>query len=591
MPPAGPVLDDPAEILSTLIFRSHPDMVRARLGSRPAAGRPARVTAVDILISGGTLVDGTGAPGRPGSLAIRPIGCESSRPASRCPSTPGGGSTPPAGSSRPGFIDLHSHAGLMILAEPRHEPKVRQGVTTEVIGVDGNSYAPFDDAGRPGGLRRAQRRPRRPPRHRLRLGHRRGLPDPLRPQGQRQHRLSVGNSALRIAALGWDDVPADARAIDRMRAMLREGMAEGAFGLSSGLDYPPGAYATTAELAALTAEAGRHGGFYHTHVRYPLGDGYLDPFREAIEIGRLGGAPAHITHFYHRATFPGGPGRCSSWSIGPGPAGQDVTFDSYPSEWASTRLLILIPPWVQEGGPGTHEGAPRRSGRCATRIRRELGARGTLFAGSGGLAGVRVGYFARPEHARWEGWTLGRIQAETGTEAVDLVCDLLLSEDLRLNEVTPGPDRATMPPFFQHPVGMVGTDSVFVGDHPSPRTYGSFPRILGEFVRDERLLSLEEAVRKMTSAPAARLGISDRGRLADGLLADVVVFDPARVRSLATIDDPRRYPGGDRRGDRQRHARRRRRAAHGRDARPGASPRSAGRLAAGWPRSAGRLAA
>ena len=160
------------------------------------------------------------------------------------------------------------------------------------------------------------------------------------------------------------------------------------------------------------------------------------------------------------------------------------------------------------------------------------------------MAEVRVGYFGRPEHARWEGWTLGQIQAETGTEAVDLVCDLLLSENLRLNEVTPGPDRATMPPFFQHPVGMVGTDSVFVGDKPSPRTYGSFPRILGEFVRDERLLSLEEAVRKMTSAPAARLGITDRGRLADGLLADVVVFDPIRVRSLATIDDPRRYPEG-----------------------------------------------
>ena len=119
-----------------------------------------------------------------------------------------------------------------------------------------------------------------------------------------------------------------------------------------------------------------------------------------------------------------------------------------------------------------------------------------------------------------------------------------MSEDLRLNEVTPGPNRATMPPFFQHPVGMVGTDSVFVGDKPSPRTYGSFPRILGEFVRDEQLLSLEEAVRKMTSAPAARLGIADRGRLADGLLADVVVFDPARVRSMATIDDPRRFPEG-----------------------------------------------
>jgi len=431
----------------------------------------------------------------------------------------------------------------MILADPLHEPKVRQGVTTEVIGVDGNSYAPFDkpadlaafvelNAGLDGHPRIAYDW------------------DSVASYLTRFDRLVsvniaylVGNSVLRIAALGWDGVPADGRAIQRMQALLREGMAEGAFGLSSGLDYPPGAYATTAELAALTREAGRYGGFYHTHVRYPLGDGYLDPFREAIEIGRLAEAPAHITHFYHRATFPGGPGRMLELVDAARAEGQDVTFDSYPSEWASTRLLILIPPWVQEGGPArTKERLADR--RVRERIRSELSARGALFAGSGGLAGVRVGYFARPEHARWEGWTLGQIQAETGTEAVDLVCELLLSENLRLNEVTPGPNRATMPPFFQHPVGMVGTDSVFVGERPSPRTYGSFPRILGEFVRDERYLSLEEAVRKMTSAPAARLGITDRGRLVTGLLADVVIFDPVRVRSLATMDDPRRYPEG-----------------------------------------------
>ena len=443
----------------------------------------------------------------------------------------------------PGFIDLHSHSGLMILADPRHEPKVRQGVTTEVIGVDGNSYAPFD---RPADLAAFVE---------LNAGLD-GHPDiaydwdtvaAYLTRFDRQVSVNiaylVGNSVLRIGALGWDETPAGEGAIASMRSMLAEAMAEGAFGLSSGLDYPPGSYATTGELAALTEEAGRHGGFYHTHVRYPLGDGYLDPFREAIEIGRRGGAPAHITHFYHRATFPGGPEPMLELVDEARASGQDVTFDSYPSEWASTRLLILIPPWVQEGGPALTK-ARLADPAIRAGIRRELAERGTLFAGSGGLAGVRVGYFARPEHARWEGWTLGAIQAETGAEAVDLVCDLLLAEDLRLNEVTPGPHRPTMPPFFQHPVGMVGTDSTFVGTKPSPRTYGSFPRILGEFVREERLLSLEEAVRKMTSAPAARLGLTDRGRLADGLAADVVVFDPVRVRSLATVDDPRQFPEG-----------------------------------------------
>ncbi len=155
-----------------------------------------------------------------------------------------------------------------------------------------------------------------------------------------------------------------------------------------------------------------------------------------------------------------------------------------------------------------------------------------------------MGYFARPEHERWEGRTFGAYLAETGLDPVDGLCDLLLSEDLRINEVAPGPHRAGMDPFLAHSGSMIGTDSVLIGAKPSPRTYGSFPRILGEFVREQRLLSLEAAVRKMTAAPAARLGLTDRGRLADGLKADVVVFDPVRVRSLATYDDPRRYPVG-----------------------------------------------
>ena len=194
----------------------------------------------------------------------------------------------------------------------------------------------------------------------------------------------VGNSALRIAGrrLGrraqrrprhrqpWGDAP--------------RGDGGRAFGLSSGLDYPPGSYATTQELAELTREAGRLGGFYHTHVRYPLGDRFLDPFREAIEIGRRGEAPAHITHFYHRKTFPGSPEQMLDLIDDARAEGLDVTFDAYPAEWASTRLLILIPTWVQAGGPGTTK---ERLADAAVRdrIRRELSERGVLFAGAGGL--------------------------------------------------------------------------------------------------------------------------------------------------------------------------------------------------------------
>ena len=328
-----------------------------------------------------------------------------------------------------------------------------------------------------------------------------------------------------------------------MAALLREGMQEGAFGLSSGLDYPPGSYATTDELAELTREAGRNGGFYHTHVRYSLGDRFLDPFREAIEIGRLGEAPAHITHFYHRKTFPGSPDQMLELVDRAREDGLDVTFDAYPAEWASTRLLILIPTWVQAGGPvRTKERLAEQSVRA--RIRSDLQERGVLFAGAGGLRDVRIGYLHRPELLRWEGRTLGELMDETGSDPVDTLCDLLIAEDLSPNEVTPGPHTDGIRRFLQHPIGMVGTDSTFIGDKPSPRTYGSFPRILGQFVRDEALLSLEEAIRRMTSAAAARLGLKDRGTLEDGAVADVVVFDPATVRSNATYDEPRRYPDG-----------------------------------------------
>jgi N-acyl-D-amino-acid deacylase len=353
----------------------------------------------------------------------------------------------------------------------------------------------------------------------------------------------VGNTPLRIAALGWDDVPATPAATRDMRSRLREAMEQGAFGVSSGLDYPPGAYATTEELAELANESAKLGGMYHTHVRYALGDRFLDPFREAIEIGRRGEAPAHITHFYHRQTFPGTPGQMLELVDDAIATGQDVTFDLYPYEWASTRLLILIPLWAQEGGPEATKA--RLADRAARdRIREDLAARGQLFAGKGGLRDIRIGYLHRPENLRWEGRTLGELTDDAGTDPVDALCDLLLAEDLRPNEITPGPHLDGIRRFLRHPDAMIGTDSVFVGTKPSPRTYGSYPRILGQFVRDEALLGLEAAVRGMTGAPAARLGLRDRGVIRDGAVADLVVFDPTTVRSYATIDDPTRDPEG-----------------------------------------------
>ena len=495
---------------------------------------------VDLLITGGTVFDGTGAPGRPGTVVVegdrmRLLASDAARPANAGTIIDATGRV-----VAPGFIDLHSHGGLVILAEPRHEPKVRQGVTTEIVGVDGNGFAPF------------RRREDLEAFVHLDSGLD-GKPDidydwhTVADYLARYDRsvsvnvgTLVGNSQLRIDALGWDDVPANASAMDRMAKTLGDAMADGAVGLSSGLDYPPGSYATTDELAALTKVAGASSGFYHSHVRYTLGDRYLDPFKEAIEIGRRAGSPSHITHFYHRETHPGGPDQLLALVDNAHAEGLDITFDSYPYEWASTRLLIQLPQWVQSGGPNALKERLADT-RTRERLKTEMGP---AYTSAAGWADLRLGNFRRPDLLRWEARTLADVMAETGLDPVDTICDLLLAEDLGINQVTSGPWSKTLPDFVKHPVGMVGTDSTFIGDKPSPRTYGSYPRILGQFVRDEQLLSLEEAIRKMTGAAAARLGLRQRGTIRDGNLADLVVFDPATVRSNATYDEPRRFPTG-----------------------------------------------
>ena len=368
---------------------------------------------VDLLITGGTVVDGTGAPPRPGTVVVEGDRMRLLPVDAALPEHVGRRIDATGMVVAPGFIDLHSHGGLVILAEPRHEPKVRQGVTTEIVGVDGNGFAPFEnredllafvelDSGLDG----------RPD---LDYDWRTVADYLARYDGTVSVNVGtlVGNSQLRIGALGWDDVPADDGAIDRMRGILRDAMAEGAVGLSTGLDYPPGSYATTEELAALTRTAGEAGGFYHTHVRYQLGDRYLDPFKEAIDIGRRADAPAHITHFYHRETHPGGPEALLALVDDARAGGLDVTFDTYPSEWASTRLLIQLPGWIQEGGPGPLK--QRLADQAARdRLRGEFAARGAAYTGPGGWADLRLGAFHRPDLLRWESMTMADVMQETG---------------------------------------------------------------------------------------------------------------------------------------------------------------------------------
>src|SRR5437899_5632602 len=304
---------------------------------------------LDLLIRGGLIIDGSGNPGFYGAVAVEDERVRILR-----------GDTAGIETRRvidatgrvvcPGFIDMHAHSGLVILAEPQHEPKVRQGITTELIGIDGNSYAPFhshDDflkfvqinSGLDGN-------PRLPGRW--------STVEQYLDMFTRRVAVNiayvVGNSPLRIGTVGWGDRPATRDEMANQKALLRTAMEEGAWGMSTGLDYPPGSYADTAELIHLSREAGRLGGFYHTHVRYGLGDRFLDPFREAIEIGRRSEIPAHITHFYQRTTAPAGARRMLALVEDARDEGLDVTFDGYPYAYSSTRLNIVIPQWAFDGG-------------------------------------------------------------------------------------------------------------------------------------------------------------------------------------------------------------------------------------------------
>ena len=495
---------------------------------------------LDILIRGGLIIDGTGNPGFYGAVGVEGEricilrGDVSGLEAGRVIDADGRVVCP-------GFIDMHAHSGLVMLAEPRHEPKVRQGVTTELIGVDGNSYAPFSS--HEDFLRFVE----------LNSGLDGNPPLPGRWSSVEQY-LSmfhnkvavnvayiIGNSPLRIGGVGWEDRPASAKELANMKALLRVGMEEGAFGLSTGLDMPPGSHATTEELVELGREAARLGGIYHTHVRYNLGDRFLDPFREALAIGRQSAIPVHITHFYQRINKLGGADRMLGLVEDARDEGLDVTFDSYPYLYGSTRLLILLPPWTHDGGPERLK-ALLRSPDGRERLRKEVQPRPGSWVVS--WDDLWLTHFKQPLHHQYEGHSIAAVADMMGKDPVDAICDLLLAEDLQVCFVFAGVNGATLPKFVSHPLSMVGSDALLIGQYPSPRSYGTFPLILAEFVREDRFMSLPDAIRKMTSFPAQRLGIPDRGLLRDGFKADVVVFDAQHVAAPATRAQPKQFPVG-----------------------------------------------
>jgi N-acyl-D-amino-acid deacylase len=490
----------------------------------------------DLLIRNGRVFDGSGNPWFHASVAVRDDTLHLLR-----------GDTSTVAAARtidatgkivcPGFIDMHAHSGMVILREPRHEPKVRQGITTELIGVDGNSYAPILS---PEDLA-----------HFIDLNA--GL-DGRPPDGSNWSSVGeyleafddkvatnvcyiMGNSPIRISAMGWDDRPPVSDETKRMRNLIHQGMEEGAWGISTGLTYPPGSYASTEELIELSREAAALGGIYVTHVRFGLGDRHVDPITEALDIGAGSGIPVHISHFNSGWPFPGAYRKLLDLVDARRAVGQQITADVYPYIYSSTRLVAMIPEWVHDGGvPKLTE----RMGDEATRAKiavdpdfQRQNFRGTLIAN-----------FSIKKYKYLEGKSVAAVADALGKSLIDTLCDLLLDENLDLVMIGTNGNPVNVRKFLQHSASMLGSDALLIGDLVSPRTYGAAPTMLGDLVREEGVLTMADCIRKLTSLPAQTIGLADRGLLRDGYKADIVVFDPETVRSPATIEQPKQFPIG-----------------------------------------------
>ncbi len=488
----------------------------------------------DTVISGGMVIDGTGRTWYKADIGIQgdsltilrgdTTGVEAGRviDAQGC-------------AVCPGFIDMHSHSDLSMLTNPRHGAKVSQGVTTEALGQDGLSYAPTS--------------PRNLEDLLLYLAAVNGMPPPEVRWGSVSEFLAlfdnraacnvvyfVPHAAIRVEAMGWEDRLPTSDETKHMQRLVEEGMRDGAFGFSTGLTYVPGAYSDTGEVVEICKALRSSGGLYVTHCRYFLGDGLLDPFKEAITIGELAEVPVQISHYHSPLD---GMGKKMVDLIDEGrDRGVDVTFDQYPYPAASTLLLSMIPYWVHAGGPGM------LLARIATEEVRDRLKSAFEPQWGGDMADYVFSHIGSDKNKEWEGRSLEDMARAWDKSVVDTVCDLLIEENLEVAFVarTGNPDNIRT--ILGHPAQMVGSDGLLTGERPNPRSYGTFPFVLGQLVREENVVRLEDAVSKMTSIPAQRLGLKDRGILRDGMKADVVVFNPDTVRATATFEDPKQLPVG-----------------------------------------------
>lgn len=498
---------------------------------------------MDIVFRGATVVDGTGA-----QRYQADVGLQSGRIAEIATGRRLDGTRVIDAQGlvlAPGFIDMHSHSDLQVLAKPDHLAKVSQGVTSEVYGQDGLSYAPVNDETLAGLRSQLAGWNDDPP----------GFDWNWRSVGEYLDRLDQGiavNAAyllpqgtIRMMVVGWEARPPSESEMDEMKRVVAQGLQEGAMGLSSGLTYTPGMYADTAELVALCEVAGKLGGYYSPHHR-SYGAGALEAYAEMVDVSRRSGCPLHLAHA--TMNFPVNKGRGVELLALLDEAiadGCDITLDTYPYLPGATYLSALLPSWSTEGGP---DAAIARMSDPDTRerIRADIEENG-----SDGCHGVPVDWDSieingvrKDSNLHLVGHSVAESARMAGRPPSELYFDVLIDERMGTSCLMHVGHEDNVRAIMKHPAHTGGSDGILVGERPHPRAWGTFPRYLARYVRELGILDLEECVAHLTGRAANRLRLNDRGLIREGYAADLVLFDPETVADTATYDNPRQVATG-----------------------------------------------
>ena len=503
----------------------------------------------DVLITGGRVVDGTGAPWVHADVAIAGDRIAAVGDLAGAPAKVRVDATNLV--VAPGFIDMLGQSEFYVLVDGRAASKIMMGVTTEITG-EGTSIAPVND--------------RMMAQDKAQWDHYGLTPDFqtlagyfARLETRSKPALNIGTfvgaGGVRDYVIGRGNSPASAAQLEEMKRLVKQAMEEGALGLSTSLQYVPDRFATTDELIELAKVAAQHGGVYLTHQRSESAQ-VFESIDEVIRISHEAKIPAEIWHLKtaYKANWGKMPevlSRIHSARAN----GIDVTANQYPYTRASNGLDACLPLWAREGGTDAMI-ARLKDPATRERIKREMDdpeAKGweNQWYGSGGADGVMVAAVLNPELRKWEGMTLTEIGKAMGKDPRDAVMDLVIADRGETDCIIAIMDEQDVRTALKDPLISIDTDSAArAEDGPlaesksHPRGWGTFARILGHYVRDERLLTLEEAVRKMTSQPASRVGLLDRGILRPGMAADITVFDAATIRDVATFADPNHYAVG-----------------------------------------------